>query len=255
MSARACASIARSIRRHERDLSKQRNPALLLGVRRRQDLERSDQLLPVLTDLVDGFENARRFGAQGLVPQQSFQRLTSAFVLLVQEQDLAVVRECSSVLAQVLPLRLRQTELEIDEIFFRHVELDPTSKHVGVALPRLRLEVETVQSLEGDPIDGIVFQHGLIGLDRVRRLPQLSLVQARDFIKNLLTFFRVRRQLSLLAVDVQQVTPALGFAVQPLECLQSDAVLRLALVHRAVLGQRLVHTLYFLDQHAAQPQS
>ena len=47
-----------------RDLAQERDASIALLVGRREDLERADELLPVLADLVDGLEDGGRLGAQ-----------------------------------------------------------------------------------------------------------------------------------------------------------------------------------------------
>ena len=90
------------------DLAQQEHASFHLRVAARQDLERADQLLPIAARLVDRLEDRGGFGAQRFALEHALEGQARAFVVGVDEQNLAVVLERARFVAQVFELGLRR---------------------------------------------------------------------------------------------------------------------------------------------------
>ena len=103
------------------------------------------------------------------------------------------------------------------------VELDAPPQHVRVRLPALRLAVEAVERGERHRVGGIVLEHRAVRLDGCRGVTDLHLRTAWRSRRGCASAPRPSSARSrLLAVDVEQVVPALGLAVELLERLERD---------------------------------
>ncbi len=121
-----------------RDLAAERDALLHVGLALREDVEGGDELVPLALLFVDRLEDRGRVGLELGVREHRLERGLRAFVLRIEEEDLAVVLERARGVAHVLLERRSEAEFEVDQRFFVVVELDAATEHVDVLLATAR---------------------------------------------------------------------------------------------------------------------
>ena len=173
----------------------------------------------------------------------------------IEEQDLAVVLERVRRVVEARLERLTEAVLEIDDLVLAHVEGDATAQRLGVRLPALELPVQDVERRQRAGVARLVFEHRDVRVDGLVEILDLGLVQPCDLVEDRAASFDVGRQFALLLVDaVEQVLEPLRLAIELLERREGAGVVRIGVVDRAVLRERVVDLLHLAHEHAPKPK-
>ncbi len=241
--------------RDARDLAAERDALLHVVFARREDVERGDELVPLAAFFVDRFEDRRRVRFELGVREHRLEGGLRAFVLRVEEEDLAIVLERARRVVQMLLERRAEAELEIDERPLVVVELDAPPQDVDVGLPSLEASVENVERAERGDVGGLFFEHGDVRLDRLVHVLHFVFEELGDLEVDVLLVDGIGREIALLLVDAEEVRERLRLAIQVLERGERFGVLAVRFVDGAVRRERLIDLVHLGHEHATELQS
>ncbi len=234
------------------DLGEQLELARRLFGARDEHLERADERLPVVPDLVDRLEDRRRLRAERGIRQERFERDARAVVLRDERDDLAMEIEGALPIVQVLLEHLREAELERRELFVvRRAEVDATLERVGeILVARLLLEERVERAIRFLLVVAPLREDRAVRVDRVVRLGELVLEQRRAAVRDAFLRVGIRLEIEAAIVDRDQLAELRRLAIERLELADRTHVVGLGVVDGAELRDRLVDLADVLEHGA-----
>jgi hypothetical protein len=155
-------------------------------------------------------------------------------MLRVDEQDLAVISERACLVRQVFLKRLSKTKLEIDELLFTQVKLDPSVKNLHVRLPSAKSLVEDVERRERLWIARLIVEHLRIRANGFVDIVYLVFVKSCDLVIDRFFLVGCGRKISLLLVNAEKFDKTRRLPVQALQCAEGFRILAIGFINRAV---------------------
>ena len=221
---------------------------LLLGVDGvpRLDLVDGDQARPVAARLVDRLEQLRDVQLLFGVGQDPLERRQRLGVLGLDLQDLAVGLDGGARLAELLLAQVAEAAEERDGLVGVLGQLQLALEVVGQLAEVAAAQVQAIERAQRLDVVGVVLEDRLPGLDRLGRVVEHLLPDGRDAHADLLALRGLLDQRELLGERLDQIRPALGARVQPLERHQRRRVLGLDRLRAAEVLDGLLRLLQLL---------
>ena len=172
------------------------------------DLVDADQLRPVARGLVDGLEDgggAERILVAALQPFEGEER---RLVIDLALEDLAIELDGADDVVEALLVELGDPVLEADRLVRVLAHLALAREDAEELLPVLRLLVEDVETRERLEVVRIELEDLRVGVDGLRDVAELALVDRADLVVDALLLVGVGDEIRLLRVDGEEILPA-----------------------------------------------
>ncbi len=208
----------------------------------------ADELRPVARGLVDRLEHrggAERILVAVLEPLEGLER---RLVIGRLREDVAIELDRARHVLEALLVEIRDAVLEADRLRRIRGHLALAREDREQLLPVLGLLVEDVEARERLEIVRIELEDLRVGVDRLRHVAELALVDRADLVVDALLLFGVGDEVRLLRVDGEQLGPVREAEVALDERVERAHVVAVDLEHLLVdrdgLFGSLEHVLF-----------